>query len=237
MTMTHPKTYERAELAFLLDFDGTVTVEDATELLLDSFARQEWNDLKRSSRDHFDGRSMLDLCSLFPTDKQTVMEFVLGSVSIRPGFVQFVEWARSKGFGLLIASGGFGFYIEELLRTEGVQGIRTYANDVLFGSINKPVWGLPNLSCDLCPTCKRLCVEELRAVNPQVAYVGDGLGDRYAAVHCDLIFARDCLEKFCSQNNIVYAPWDTFYDIMAKVEAGLESVSQTDLDLCPAVKN
>jgi 2,3-diketo-5-methylthio-1-phosphopentane phosphatase len=224
-------------MVFALDFDGTITDPDVTHILRDKFVPQEVADeiKRRAGGGMPPGREWLGaFAPYFPNDKEMLTRLVLQEVDFRPGFLEFVAWAKAKGYGLATISNGYGFYVDAMLESAGVTGIDVYRNDIVFGSPPEAVIGHPHPTCRVCPTCKVKCVEDLLTRYDKAVYVGDGLGDRFGAVRCDAIFARDKLASYCEEAGIPFIRWEDFYDIMAAVEKGLDLGRPGYQGLCPS---
>lgn len=101
-------------LTFLLDFDGTITTRDMSVELVKAFVKPE--DLEKA-RGPWDPRDWFTaMAALLPRDKDRLIRYVVDTYELRSGFMEFVDWARTKDYGLAIATDGFGFYVEPLLR-------------------------------------------------------------------------------------------------------------------------
>ncbi len=218
-----------------MDFDGTITTPDATHILRDKFVPKDVAEVirRRAGGGPPPGREWLGaFAPYFPNDREMLTDLVLKTTSFRPGFMEFVDWAEAKGYGLATITNGYGFYVDAMLEKAGITGIKVYRNDVEFKDPPRAVIGHPHPTCRVCPTCKAKCVEELLSQYDKAAYVGDGLGDRFGAVRCHAIFGRDKLAEYCEGAGISYLKWNDFYDIMEATEKGLPFDEPGDL--CPA---
>jgi 2-hydroxy-3-keto-5-methylthiopentenyl-1-phosphate phosphatase len=68
-------------------------------------------------------------------------------------------------------------------------------------------------ACRVCGTCKRGRVLAYQGRGFHVAFVGDGLTDRYAAAHADTVLAKDDLVGVCEAAGIDHVSWRTFADV------------------------
>src|SRR5215475_8128124 len=95
-------------LSVLIDFDGTVALEDTTDLLLERFADPLWRQVEA---DWVAGRigsreclsRQIDLVRASPSD----LDELADEVAVDPGFTDFVAAARSMGLRMVIGSDGF----------------------------------------------------------------------------------------------------------------------------------
>ena len=114
--------------AVQIDFDGTVTIDDVSFLLLDTYVGSVWREyLKEYSSGKIPvGAFNKKVFGMMKADKKTMTEMVLTSerVKIRPGFRELLEYCINKGFKIVIVSNGLHFYIEAILKSLGVKGIK-----------------------------------------------------------------------------------------------------------------
>src|SRR5689334_7161640 len=99
--MTNPVNY--------CDLDGTVTESDNIIALMKKFAPEGWETIKDQilARELSISEGVGRLFSLIPTKwKEEITAFAIENAKIRPGFKEFVDFARSEGIPLYIVSGG-----------------------------------------------------------------------------------------------------------------------------------
>lgn len=222
-------------LAFVLDFDGTITTVDVSHILLTNYAKSQWSDLlARAKEGESIGKAwLLETAPLLPANRDKLLNFVLSQLNPRPGFGEFVEWAQDRDYGLFIATDGYGFYVEPFLAAQGVSGVKVYRNRTVFGPPQRLILGHPHPDCDLCGTCKVKCVLEVKEKFDHVIFVGNGRNDRFGASYAHAIFARDELAGCCKASGLPYYRWDSFLDIMDLAERGIEFHDPGGLSLCP----
>lgn len=116
------------------DFDGTITEEDESFLLLDAFAGKNWRQIfdeykeGKISVGAFNARAF----TMIKADKQTMLDFVQRNKRVRPGFQELVSYCRNKSIRLVIVSNGLDFYIEATLKDIGMDGIEVFAAKTWF---------------------------------------------------------------------------------------------------------
>jgi len=93
------------------DFDGTVTEEDASFFLLDTFAQGDWRRLLQDYREHriSVGEFTTRAFAMVKADRHTLLEALKGEVKVRAGFHELVNYCLKKGFRLVIVSNGLDF--------------------------------------------------------------------------------------------------------------------------------
>jgi len=116
------------------DFDDTITYKDVSFILLDAYAGMEWRDYLEKYQDgkmsvgEFNRRCF----SMVKASRQEMLDYIEDKVRLRPGFVDFVNLCRGKGFRLVIVSNGLDFYIGEILNKLGLQDIEHHASETQF---------------------------------------------------------------------------------------------------------
>ncbi|MGI5840249.1 MAG: MtnX-like HAD-IB family phosphatase [bacterium] len=205
---------------FFADFDGTVTLADSCYIMVQTFAKGDWqrlNDLweqKILDTEEVARRTF----ALFDADRKELDE-LLGTIQIDPGFPAFARTVRQKGDCLYILSDGYDYCIESILRREGIADIPFFSNCL---EINGRSFGMKsgrrNPDCGTCGTCKRSLMLELKGEAAQTVYIGDGASDQCAGAAADILFAKDSLARYCRQKGIAFHPYATFFDILAWYE-------------------
>jgi len=173
-----------------------------------------------------------------PADLELLLAKAMQLAVIRPGVERFLEYAGEEERPVVIASDGFGFYIEPILREHGLlKGINTiYRNDTIKESEQLQVIN-PHAHpiCQVCGNCKAAHVLALKEEGYSVIYIGDGSNDRFGASWGDHICARDRLAQICGELNFKYSQWIDFYDIIKVDKPEQHDRSITSL-CCPEGK-
>ena len=215
--------------AFVVDFDGTVTTRDMSDELLDVFVGSVWRQLYPEGthpREWLTGTARL-----LPDNPKLLLEYILANVEVRPGFAEFVTYCQNHRIPVIVASDGFGFYIEAVLKQVGIEGVVIYRNDVLFNGTPSPVIRHPHETCLICGNCKARVVRELRRRHGCVGYIGDGCNDKFGSSHADVVFARDCLANIYDQYGIAYVYWEHFFQVVDALCDGI--TCREPQSLCP----
>jgi len=81
------------------DFDGTITKEDQSFLLLDSFANGDWRQLLKDYREGKISVNYLNTkaFAMIKEDRQTLIDFVRSRIKIRDGFGELLACCRRNG--------------------------------------------------------------------------------------------------------------------------------------------
>lgn len=222
------------KIAYMLDFDGTVTAADISTELARRYGGTHFEAVEEAyRRREFGMRVWLEKIAAFlPADLHLLLSLSLQITDLRPGFSDFLKFARENSRPVYIASDGLGFYIEPLLRErscfEYIEQI--YCNrSVAFGEILHVVTDHAHNKCAVCGNCKASHVVKLQAEGYRVIYAGDGSNDRFASSWADYVFARDRLAAACSEKGIPFEKWQDFHDLMKPCYPVLQANGSTCL--------
>ena len=197
-------------MMLILDWDGTVTVDDTLILALREFGN--WQVYLEAAAALARGEITLheeirrDAESI-RTPIEEVVAWLVEHLELRPGFHELAETHRP-----VIVSSNFRQLIEPILAREGVE-LEVRANDVEWEPRG---WRATFRNGEVCGTCgepcKRADVTSADAIGG-VVYVGDGYSDRCAAQAADRIFARDGLARYLDEQRVAYVPFDDLHDV------------------------
>jgi 2-hydroxy-3-keto-5-methylthiopentenyl-1-phosphate phosphatase len=210
------------------DFDGTVTESDNIISMMEKFAPQGWERIKDQilSREISINEGVGKLFSLLPSRlKDELTEFAIENAKIRPGFGEFVEFARAKGIPFYIVSGGIDFFVYPILEKYGpFDGVYCNESDFTDERI-KILW--PN-ECDSlcnndCGCCKPSIIRKLNTQENRFKIViGDSVTDLEAAKHADFVLARDLLQEKCVEWSINHQGFTSFFDCIEEIKKRIE---------------
>jgi len=214
--------------AIYCDFDGTITESDNIIAIMKKFAPPNWEDIKDKilSQEISISEGVGELFSQLPSEKKDeITKFAIENAKIREGFSDFVEFARTEDIPLYIVSGGIDFFVYPILEEFGpFEGI--YCNQSDFSGENiKILWPY---------TCDSLCQNECGCCKPSIIrninrdddgftiVIGDSVTDLEAAKQADFVLARDLLEVKCSEWDLNYKGFTTFYDCIEAIKNQIE---------------
>jgi 2-hydroxy-3-keto-5-methylthiopentenyl-1-phosphate phosphatase len=200
------------------DFDGTITVEDVTNLIWDAHLPYDWRTaLLPPSRD---GRlSPLAMIARGYGDVAVPADALLAQVRprarLRDGWAELGALCERRGWPLEVVSHGLGFYIRCLLPP----GVRVTSFEGAFEGGRWEVTLPEGVILDDGEDFKTHVVAALRARHPGHAavYVGDGRLDFPAARTCDRVFAvrGSPLVTHCRDAGVPCTEFDTFDEVAA----------------------
>lgn len=223
--------------SIVVDFDGTICPVDVSDAIMDAFvgplAREL--DLQYERGEIGSRENLIRIGSRIEAGPDELRSWALAHHRVDPTFPSFVEWTRSVGTELTVVSDGLGLHVEPMLEAAGLFGLPIITNRFeVDGGSARLEFPAGHPECRECGTCKMLAVTKIRRLGP-VAYVGDGLSDRYGALYSDLVFAKRHLAELSRAKGIPFLPWASFDDVRQE----LEGLAPDDLpgpvnpDRCP----
>ena len=200
------------------DFDGTITEEDISFMMLDAFADGDWRKLFQEYEDSkiTVGRFNTEAFAMVRADRQSLLEAVMDKVKIRPGFRELVEYCRRQDYRFVIVSNGLDFYIDEILRDIGRADIEVFSARTRFqpGGLEVQYIGPDGIPLD--SDFKLAYTTLFLNHGYRIIYTGNGNSDFEPARRCHYIFATGALLEQCRKSNTVC---HAFTDLKEVVEA------------------
>lgn len=208
---------------FYVDFDGTITTEDIGEEMFVQFGDaeksykiiKEWLDKKITSQEVWS-----KLCKTIDKfDKEKFDDF-LNNSTVDDKFHGFLDYCKKHSFDVTILSDGLDYYIDKISKKEKFNHLKKYSNKLKITNDGKllPEFPYTDEECKLCANCKRNHILTTSGDDDITIYIGNGWSDTCAAQHCDFIFAKRSLLKFCEKNSVPYFPFKTFDDVLKIVD-------------------
>lgn len=201
---------------FAIDFDGTVSLRDSVDTLLERHAPPVWHAIEA---EWAEGRITAQECMrrqirLVTADAEQMQRF-FSSIKLDAGFPAFLAYVR-RFSQVAIISDGIGRAIHTALENAGLPGVPIYANRLRFDGVS---WDLefPNAdaACTVgsgtckCAVARRLAPE---GQGPLIL-IGDGRSDVCLAGRADYVFAKDSLARHCEAEGIPYTEFSSFHDV------------------------
>ena len=199
----------------LIDFDGTVTRKDTTDLLLEHFALPEWRDIeadwvagKIGSAECM--RRQVDLLRVTPAELNAFIE------TIEPdwNFKSFIRMCQRLNLPVKIVSDGLDWTVRAVLRRIGLDGLTIAANHLEHAGGDRWVLTSPHAKPECraaAGTCK--CAVAAQRVAQMTVLIGAGKSDMCLAEEADLVFAKAGLLQFCRENALPHQAFETFADV------------------------
>jgi 2-hydroxy-3-keto-5-methylthiopentenyl-1-phosphate phosphatase len=202
----------------LCDFDGTVSVEDITDSLLERFARPGWQTIEQAWRRGEIGSHdcMAEQVALFDASREEI-DAHLDSMMIDRAFPAFVAEAEAAGIPIAVVSDGLDYAIRRILVSHGLGRLPIIANRL--EATGARTWRLDfphgSPTCRIAMgNCKCACAGRARDEKRRVLLIGDGASDFCVAGEADLVFAKHRLIEHCRSTGIPYVPVTGFADAL-----------------------
>ncbi|HXM50184.1 MAG TPA: MtnX-like HAD-IB family phosphatase [Pyrinomonadaceae bacterium] len=223
--MTEPQTP-----ILFLDFDGTISRRDAVDAILETYAdpkwlafEAEWREGRIGSRDCLRAQMSLVRASRKQIDS------LLDEIGIDEDLVALLEMCALQEIPVHIISDGFDYCIRRILSGANkriaayLRGGRVCAAHLESrGHLWRTEFPFFHQTCGHgCATCKPAVMRLLNKTNAPAIFVGDGFSDRYAVESADLVFAKDGLAAYCTEQLIEHTPYQTLGDVAAHIDRWL----------------
>lgn len=213
------------QITFFIDFDNTITNKDTCDLMVNAFAKGDWESINDK---WLKGELSTVDCAretfkLFDTNEEELRQFLLDEVKLDEYFPSFLDICNKENFKVYIVSDGYDFNINTVLAKYGIDNLSYFSNEMIIDGTSfdiKSIYG--SKDCNDCGTCKTEIIRKLRPKQKATIYIGDGYSDICAAKTADIIFAKDDLLKYCKKNDIDFIPFNDFSDIICWIENNLE---------------
>ena len=202
------------------DFDGTITEEDASFFLLDTFAQGDWRRLLREYKEHkisvgeFNTRAF----AMVKADEPTLLGALKDKIKVRAGFHELVDYCLGKNFRLVIVSNGLDFYIKAVLQELALENVEMHAAQASFHPEGMKVQYVGPDDKRLEDGFKEAYVKTFLKLGYRIIYMGNGDSDVAPAQYAHHIFATGELLAYCRENNLKYKPLENFIDAVRDLE-------------------
>lgn len=208
-------------MLFIVDFDGTISVNDTIDAMLEKFADPSWQDIEQ---EWLDGEITAVECmarqiDMVKADHMALETFFRG-IQLDASFLPFYKHVTQFS-KLVIASDGLDHAIKVAMRNTGWPEIPVYSNHLNFipqgikitYPLRKDYCTGGNGMCK-CAVAKSLAVDTLGPI----VLIGDGKSDACISGMADIVFAKGSLIKHCEKKQIKHHKFQTFADVLAIIK-------------------
>ncbi|MBN1862564.1 MAG: MtnX-like HAD-IB family phosphatase [Dehalococcoidales bacterium] len=208
---------------FQCDFDGTITPEDVSFMILDAFGKRDWRQILAQYKEgkitiaQFNRRAF----TAVKADEETLVRFVKERARVRPGFRDLISYCRQRGFRFVVVSNGLDFYIKTVLSCLDACDIEVFAARTGFGSDGIEAQYLGPSGEPLEDRFKESYLRSFQESGCRVIYAGNGFSDIAPASKAYHVFATGELLSACKEKSINCTPFNDLKEIVT----GLESLT------------
>ena len=211
------------------DFDGTISLLDVTDTLLNRFGKPGWQELEDAwergeigSRECMKGQvALLDM-------SEAELQQHLDSIEIDAHFAGFVAEAKAHGVKVQVVSDGIDYAIRHVLARHGMADLEVIANHLV--QTGERSWRLDspwasNHCTRASGNCKCERLAEQQAVHGRVLYIGDSTSDFCVSGKADFVLAKYKLIVYCESRGIAHARFEHFgqaTQLLEQVLLGME---------------
>lgn len=202
-----------SDVMILCDFDGTITLRDTNDALVDHFVGAE----RRAAYDELFLKGRVPLWQALDqalracgVPLETALAHLHAHVPIDPHFAGFTAWCAAREWPVRVVSAGLHEVITRLLQREGLElpvvANRARPADMTFGL--EPV-------DPTCPTGvdKAAVVQAARSAGFFTVFIGDGISDRLAVPHADWVLAKGSLVRWCERHGHAHTAITSFAEV------------------------
>jgi 2,3-diketo-5-methylthio-1-phosphopentane phosphatase len=200
-------------LHFAIDFDGTIALEDTTDVLLERRAEPAWLDVEAEwLAGRIGSRECLAQQAALIRATPEELNAALLDVAIDPDFAAFVAAARRIGATMQVVSDGFDRCILPVLERAGID-LPVICNRL------RPVGGdrwtaeFPSFAPD-CRSMSGVCKCQAAQTKRMLVLIGDGRSDFCLGSRADVVLAKGKLAAHCAGNNYPFKPINSFADVL-----------------------
>ena len=214
-------------MLFVIDFDGTLSVRDTVDAMLERFAGPEWEDVEQ---EWLAGQITAVQCMqkqlrMVNADHVTLENFFRG-IQLDASFLPFYKHV-SQFSQVAIVSDGLDHAIKVAMKNAALPELPVYANKLHFVPDGIDIsWPHKNTACTAGNGVCKCAVARNLADGKRVVLVGDGKSDACLAKSADVVFAKGSLIKYCEVNGIAHHKFQTFADVLAKVRSWPQEAPQ-----------
>jgi 2,3-diketo-5-methylthio-1-phosphopentane phosphatase len=202
------------------DFDGTVTIEDASFAILDAYIPGKWRSLFEQYQQGkmTVGAFNSTVFAMVKADKEALLKIIREKVSVRKGFKDFLEYCRSKDYRFVIVSNGLDFYIEDILGSIGFQDVEVYASNTVFGGDGLIVRHKGPDGQYLDEDVKAAYTDYYLNQDYRVIYLGDGRSDLLPAQKSHYVFATGSMVEYCRNAKLLCTAFNDFHQVIKEMD-------------------
>lgn len=210
-------------MIFVIDFDGTLALDDTVDRLLEDHADPSWRALETDwLEDRISAMECMRQQIRLVHAGRIALDRYFHGIRLDSGFAAF--WQHVQDFAeVAIVSDGLDYAIHCALHEAGLVNLPVFANQLRFMPADRLELAFPhcNAACGGGNgVCKCEIARQLSAHHGgPVVLVGDGKSDACLADHADIVFAKGSLARHCENQGIAHTRFNDFADVLRSVNA------------------
>ena len=207
------------------DFDGTISCDDTTDVMLSRFALPEWEAIEAQWKAGKMGSAecMQRQIALLRASR-TDLNAALDSLTIDDSFAEFVTFCESRAIPMSVLSDGVDYFIERILARHALNTMPIVANCLTMNDNGNYSLATPHRNAN-CAASSGVCkCAQIAKSSGTTIFVGDGRSDFCASGAADVVFAKGTLATYCEQQGIPYILYSSFADVQASLESLLPTL-------------
>jgi 2-hydroxy-3-keto-5-methylthiopentenyl-1-phosphate phosphatase len=209
-------------LAVLSDFDGTVTLNDTFQNVLEKFGQGDWGAVDDQ---YVRGEITLEEClriqgGMVRASKPEVLDELDQVTEFRPGFDNLAEYCKTNHYPFVLVSAGLDFVIKHFLTRENLVDKVELFSAVATCTPRGIKFDFLKLKDNRSISFKDDVVRYYKTRADTVAYIGDGRWDLPALRNADLRFAikSSKLAELCKEQGIQATTVADFTEVVTSLQ-------------------
>lgn len=211
---------KKRKIAFVSDFDGTISDDDffayTSKTYFDEKALKPWRAFLAGQKTHFQALKEMFAQIHVPTES---FHALIKTIRVDPDLERTWQLCRSKNVALYVCSAGNDYYIRRLIgNLLEKYKVELISNKGMYSPETGLVMTAPDQNdfyYDFDVGISKLnVVRRLKSDGYFVVFAGDGPPDVAPAELADVVFARKFLLEKCRQKGIKTEPFKSFKNIL-----------------------
>ncbi len=207
------------KIAFVSDFDGTITDDDFFNYVVDSYlddkSLEPWREYMAGEKTHFN--ALREIFLNVKVDEKELKQLI-SKIKIDEHTKKVWDLCNQKSIPMYICSAGNDYYIKELIGND----LLNHHIELITNSSNYDektgldMFPLPKSSPfydENIGISKSKIIQKLKDEGYFVIFAGDGPPDVAPAILSDVVFARKFLLKECNKQGIKVENFDSYENI------------------------
>jgi 2-hydroxy-3-keto-5-methylthiopentenyl-1-phosphate phosphatase len=204
------------KLAFVSDFDGTLTQRDFYHIVIDKYFKDwgrkfytDWKSTKKINTEFLN-----KIFGALDKSEEDIFDEI-GLIPLDEHAEDFINRIKSIGGDFYILSAGTSYYIDILLSQKKIEGVQVISMKGIYK--NRGIEILPDKKSpyfsEVFGLDKQKVIEELKKDYEKVFFAGDSEPDLEAARGADIAFAKSELKELLTKGNKKFVTFENYKEI------------------------